>query len=196
MEEKISEEQGRLMIKITKGIWNKRFKTFSLFKDDMQSYAYMQMCSAIKRYDESKNVSLNTYLNAIAWKSMTKYVRDFVYKNKGKVISAEGIYTMNDTLLDCRKEYNKLISHFLKEDINYENIEKQEFIDKFNNIVEERNKHTSRKINIDELHFIINKLYEGYNKCEISKMLCVSSTNVNKKVNRIRDIITEIKNNE
>ena len=82
MEEKISEEQGKLIMKITKGIWNKRFKTFSLFKDDMQSYAYMQMCSAIKRYDESKNISLNTYLNAIAWKSMTKYVRDFIYKNR------------------------------------------------------------------------------------------------------------------
>lgn len=195
MKEKISEEQGKLIMKITKGIWNKRFKTFSLFKDDMQSYAYMQMCSAIKRYDERKNVSLNTYLNAIAWKSMTKYVRDFVYKNKGKVISAEGIYTMNDTSLDCRKEYNRLISYFLKEDINYENIEKQEFMNKFNNIVEERNRHTSRKINLDELHFIINKLYEGYNKSEISRMLGVSSTNINKKVNRIADIMDSIKNN-
>ena len=192
---RITEKEGELMMGIVKGMWNKRFKTFPLLKDDMQSYAYMQMCSAIKKYDESRNVSLNTYLNAIAWKSMTKYVRDFVYKNKGKVISAEGIYTMNDTSLDCRKEYNKLISHFLKEDINYENIEKQEFIDKFNNIVEERNRHTSRKIDLNELHFIINKLYEGYNKSEISRMLGVSSTNINKKVNRIADIITEIKNN-
>lgn len=192
---RITEKEGELMMGIVKGIWNKRFKTFPLLKDDMQSYAYMQMCSAIKKYDESRNVSLNTYLNAIAWKSMTKYVRDFVYKNKGKVISAEGIYTMNDTSLDCRKEYNKLISHFLKEDINYENIEKQEFIDKFNNIVEERNRHTSRKIDLNELHFIINKLYEGYNKSEISRMLGVSSTTINKKVNRIADIMDSIKNN-
>ena len=102
---------------------------------------------------------------------------------------------MNDTSLDCRKEYNKLISHFLKEDINYENIEKQEFIDKFNNIVEEKNRHTSRKIDLNELHFIINKLYEGYNKSEISRMLGVSSTNINKKVNRIADIMNLIKNN-
>ena len=178
MKEKITEEQGKLILGIATAMWNKKYKQFPNDKDDAIGLATLEMYKSIKRYDNKKNISLNSYLNLIADRSFKKYFRDFVYKHQDKYIyieqeSDEG-YTLG------------------LEDI----IGKDEQIKKFKRNRKERNKHTSRKINLKELHFIINKLYEGYNKCEISKMLCVSSTNVNKKVNRIRDIITEIKNNE
>lgn len=187
-EKAYTEEQGKLILGIAKGIWNKKYKQFPNDKDDAIGLATLEMYKSIKRYDNKKNISLNSYLNLIADRSFKKYFRDFVYKHQDK-------YTYIEQESD--EGYTLGLEDIIGAvDVNYNDVEFKELMEKFDRNIGERNKHTSRKINIDELHFIINKLYEGYNKCEISKMLCVSSTNVNKKVNRIRDIITEIKNNE
>lgn len=188
MKEKITEEQGKLILGIATAMWNKKYKQFPNDKDDAIGLATLEMYKSIKRYDNKKNISLNSYLNLIADRSFKKYFRDFVYKHQDKYIYIEQ---------ESDEGYTLGLEDIIgKDDIHYNDIEFNELMKKFNRNIKERNKHTSRKINLKELHFIINKLYEGYNKCEISKMLCVSSTNVNKKVNRIRDIITEIKNNE
>jgi len=122
------------------------------------------------------------------WSAKDKYDSNNIYRHQDKYIHIEQ---------ESEEGYTLGLEDIIGAvDVNYNDVEFKELMEKFDRNIGERNKHTSRKINIDELHFIINKLYEGYNKCEISKMLCVSSTNVNKKVNRIRDIITEIKNNE
>lgn len=188
MEEKAyTEEQGKLILSIAKGIWNKKYKQFPNDKDDAIGLASLEMYKSIKRYDSKKNISLNSYLNLIADRSFKKYFRDFVYKHQDKYTyieqeSEEGYILGLEDIIGAV-------------DVNYNGIEFKELMEKFDRNIGERNKHTSRKMNINELHFIINKLYEGYNKSEISRMLGVSSTNINKKVNRIADIMDSIKNN-
>ena len=59
-----------------------------------------------------------------------------------------------------------------------------------------KNKRTSRKMNINELHKIIELLDKGYTQVEISKMFGYSQNTVKKKIHRMREVIMEIKNNE
>ena len=58
-----------------------------------------------------------------------------------------------------------------------------------------RNVGKYNKINAEELHIIMNMLMDGYKQNEISKTLNVSSVTINRKINLIKDIIKEIKNN-
>nr|DAI99427.1 MAG TPA: RNA polymerase sigma factor [Caudoviricetes sp.] len=185
---RITEEQGELMIKITKGMWNKKYKQFPNDRDDAIGLAILEMCKSIKRYDNRKNISLNSYLNLIADRSFKKYFRDFVYKHQDKYTyieqeSEEGyILGLEDVIGDV--------------DFNYENIEFNELMEKFDKYVVNKNKRTSRKMNINELHKIIELLDKGYTQVEISKMFGYSQNTVKKKIHRMREVIMEIKNNE
>jgi RNA polymerase sigma factor (sigma-70 family) len=177
-----------LMINLTERIFKKNYNHMLTYKDDMVSEAYLNLWKAKSKYQDNKS-KINTYMTKIIHNTFKKYIRDNIYRHQDKFI---------DKTILTEGEFEELSLEDIigKDDIHYNDIEFNELMKKFDRNIKERNKHTSRKINLKELHYIINKLYEGYNKCEISKMLCVSSTNVNKKVNRIRDIITEIKNNE
>lgn len=176
-----------LMISLTERIFKKNYNYMLDAKDDMIGDAFLNLWSAKDKYDSNK-AKINTYMTKIINNSFKKYIRDNIYRHQDKYIHIEQ---------ESEEGYTLGLEDIIGAvDVNYNDVEFKELMEKFDRNIGERNKHTSRKINIDELHFIINKLYEGYNKREISKMLCVSSTNVNKKVNRIRDIITEIKNNE
>lgn len=184
---RITEEQGELMIKITKGMWNKKYKQFPNDRDDAIGLAILEMCKSIKRYDNRKNISLNSYLNLIADRSFKKYFRDFVYKHQDK-------YTYIEQESD--EGYTLGLEDIIgKDDIHYNNIEFNELMKKFDRNVEERNKHISRKIDINELHTIIKLSDNGYTQSEISKMFGCSQNTVKKKIHRMREVIMEIKNN-
>lgn len=188
MEEKAyAEEQGKLILSIAKGIWNKKYKQFPNDKDDAIGLASLEMCKSIKRYDNRKNISLNSYLNLIADRSFKKYFRDFVYKHQDKYIYIEQ---------ESDEGYTLGLEDIIgKDDIHYNDIEFNELMKKFNRNIEERNKHTSRKIDLDELHTIIKLSDNGYTQSEISKMFGCSQNTVKKKIHRMREVIMEIKNN-
>lgn len=176
-----------LMMDLTERIFKKNYNHMLTYKDDMISEAYLNLWKAKSKYQDNKS-KINTYMTKIINNSFKKYIRDNVYRHKDRYV---------DLNLLSEGEFEELSLEDIigKDDIHYNDIEFNELMKNFDRNIKERNKHTSRKINLKELHYIINKLYEGYNKCEISKMLCVSSTNINKKVNRIKDIITEINKN-
>lgn len=190
MEEKTTEEQAYtdLMITLTERIFKKNYNYMLDAKDDMIGDAFLNLWKSKNKYNSDK-AKINTYMTKIINNSFKKYIRDNIYKHQDKFID-------KTILTEGEFEEISLEDIIGKDDIHYNDIEFNELMKNFDRNIKERNKHTSRKMNINELHFIIDKLYEGYNKCEISKMLGVSSTNINKKVNRIRFIITEIKNNE
>ncbi|MFQ9299062.1 MAG: helix-turn-helix domain-containing protein [Clostridia bacterium] len=189
MEEKAyAEEQGKLILSIAKGIWNKKYKQFPNDKDDAIGLASLEMYKSIKRYDSKKNISLNSYLNLIADRSFKKYFRDFVYKHQDKYTyieqeSEEGYILGLEDIIGAV-------------DVNYNGIEFKELMEKFDRNIGERNKHTSRKMNINELHTIIELLDKGYTQVEVSKMFGCSQNTVKKKIHRMREVIMEIKNNE
>ena len=68
-------------------------------------------------------------------------------------------------------------------------------MNKFDKYVINKNKRTSRKMNINELHKIIELLDEGYTQVEIGDMMDVSQNTIKKKIHRMREVIMEIKNN-
>ena len=188
MKNKITEKQGRLILGIATAMWNKKYKQFPNDRDDAIGQATLEMYKSIKRYDNKKNISLNSYLNLIADRSFKKYFRDFIYKHQDKYIYIEQ---------ESDEGYTLGLEDFIGVvDVNYENIEFNELMKKFNKNIEERNKHTSRKININELHTIIKLLDNGYTQSEISKKFGYSQNTVKKKIHRMREVIMEIKNNE
>lgn len=190
MEEKAyTEEQGKLILSIAKGIWNKKYKQFPNDKDDAIGLASLEMYKSIKRYDSKKNISLNSYLNLIADRSFKKYFRDFVYKHQDK-------YTYIEQ--ESEEGYILGLEDIIgKDDIHYNDIEFNELMKKFDKCVINKNKRTSRKININELHKIIELLDKGYTQVEIANMMDCSQNTTKKKIHRIRNVITEInKNNE
>ena len=93
------------------------------------------------------------------------------------------------------KEETTLLDTIGKIDLKYKDIEYIELLKEFDNIIAIRNEGKYNKINAEELHIIMNMLMDGYKQNEISKTLNVSSVTINRKINLIKDIIKEIKNN-
>ena len=79
--------------------------------------------------------------------------------------------------------------------MKYKDIEYMELLKEFDDIIAMRNVGKYNKINAEELHIIMNMLMDGYKQNEISKTLNVSSVTINRKINLIKDVIKEIKNN-
>jgi RNA polymerase sigma factor (sigma-70 family) len=184
---KISEEKGNLIMSVAKGTWNKKYKQFPNDRDDAIGLAILEMCKSIKRYDNRKNISLNSYLNLIADRSFKKYFRDFVYKHQDK-------YTYIEQ--ESEEGYILGLEDIIgKDDIHYNDIEFNELMKKFDKYVINKNKRTSRKMNINELHKIIELLDKGYTQSEVSKMFGCSQNTVKKKIHRMRFIINEINEN-
>lgn len=187
MKNKITEEQGKLIMEIAKAGWNKSYRQFPYFRDDAIGFVTLQMCTAMKKYDKNKNVNLKTYLNTVANNSFKKFMRDEVYRHRDKYVD---ISISNDEGYTLSLE--DIIGDF---DVNYNNLEFKELMNRFDKYIEEKNRHQSRKTNLEELHYIIRKCDEGYTQVEIANTLKVSQNTIKKKIHKMRDIITEIKNN-
>lgn len=175
-----------LMISLTERIFKKNYNYMLDAKDDMIGDAFLNLWKAKDKYNSNK-AKINTYMTKIINNSFKKYIRDNIYRHQNKYIyieqeSEEGYILGLEDIIGVI-------------DVNYNNLEFKELMEKFDRNIGERNKHTSRKINIDELHTIIKLSDNGYTQVEISKMLDCSQNTVKKKIHRMRDIITEIKNN-
>lgn len=176
-----------LMINLTERIFKKNYNHMLTYKDDMVSEAYLNLWKAKSKYQDNKS-KINTYMTKIIHNTFKKYIRDNIYKHQDKFI---------DKTILTENEFEELSLEDIigKDDIHYNDIEFNELMKKFDKNIEERNKHTSRKIDLNELHTIIKLSDNGYTQSEISKMFGCSQNTVKKKIHRMRDIITEIKNN-
>ena len=176
-----------LMINLTERIFKKNYNYMLTYKDDMISEAYLNLWKAKSKYQDNKS-KINTYMTKIIHNTFKKYIRDNIYRHQDKFI---------DKFILTEGEFEELSLEDIigKDDIHYNDIEFNELMKKFDRNIEERNKHTSRKINLKELHTIIKLSDNGYTQSEISKMFGCSQNTVKKKIHRMRDIITEIKNN-
>lgn len=176
-----------LMMDLTERIFKKNYNHMLTYKDDMISEAYLNLWKAKSKYQDNKS-KINTYMTKIIHNTFKKYIRDNVYRHKDRYV---------DLNLLSEGEFEELSLEDIigKDDIHYNDIEFNELMKKFDRNIEERNKHTSRKIDINELHFIIKLSDNGYTQSEISKMLDCSQNTVKKKIHRMREVIMEIKNN-
>nr|DAE62778.1 MAG TPA: RNA polymerase sigma factor [Caudoviricetes sp.] len=176
-----------LMITLTERIFKKNYNHMLTYKDDMVSEAYLNLWKAKSKYQDNKS-KINTYMTKIIHNTFKKYIRDNIYRHKDRYV---------DLNLLSEGEFEELSLEDIigKDDIHYNDIEFNELMKKFDKYVINKNKRTSRKMNINELHTIIKLSDNGYTQSEISKMLGCSQNTVKKKIHRMRDIITEIKNN-
>mgnify|MGYP005873164377 FL=1 len=176
-----------LMITLTERIFKKNYNHMLTYKDDMVSEAYLNLWKAKSKYQDNKS-KINTYMTKIIHNTFKKYIRDNIYRHKDRYV---------DLNLLSEGEFEELSLEDIigKDDIHYNDIEFNELMKKFDKYVINKNKRTSRKMNINELHTIIKLSDNGYTQSEISKMFGCSQNTVKKKIHRMRDIITEIKNN-
>lgn len=176
-----------LMITLTERMFKKNYNHMLTYKDDMVSEAYLNLWKAKSKYQDNKS-KINTYMTKIIHNTFKKYIRDNIYRHKDRYV---------DLNLLSEGEFEELSLEDIigKDDIHYNDIEFNELMKKFDKYVINKNKRTSRKMNINELHTIIKLSDNGYTQSEISKMLGCSQNTVKKKIHRMRDIITEIKNN-
>lgn len=176
-----------LMISLTERIFKKNYNYMLDAKDDMIGDALLNLWKAKDKYNSNK-AKINTYMTKIINNSFKKYIRDNIYRHQDKYIhieqeSEEGYILGLEDIIGAV-------------DVNYNGIEFKELMEKFDRNIGERNKHTSRKMNINELHTIIELLDKGYTQVEVSKMFGCSQNTVKKKIHRMREVIMEIKNNE
>ena len=176
-----------LMITLTERIFKKNYNHMLTYKDDMVSEAYLNLWKAKSKYQDNKS-KINTYMTKIIHNTFKKYIRDNIYRHKDRYV---------DLNLLSEGEFEELSLEDIigKDDIHYNDIEFNELMKKFDKYVINKNKRTSRKMNINELHTIIKLSDNGYTQSEISKMFGCSQNTVKKKMHRMRDIMTEIKNN-
>lgn len=176
-----------LMMDLTERIFKKNYNHMLTYKDDMVSEAYLNLWKAKSKYQDNKS-KINTYMTKIIHNTFKKYIRDNIYRHKDRYV---------DLNLLSEGEFEELSLEDIigKDDIHYKDIEFNELMKKFDKNIKERNKHTSRKMNINELHKIIELLDKGYTQSEVSKMFGCSQNTVKKKIHRMREVIMEIKNN-
>lgn len=175
-----------LMITLTERIFKKNYNYMLDAKDDMIGDALLNLWKAKDKYNSNK-AKINTYMTKIINNSFKKYIRDNIYRHQDKYIhieqeSEEGYILGLEDIIGAV-------------DVNYNNLEFKELINKFDRNIRERNKHTSRKMSINELHTIIELLDKGYTQVEIGDILGCSQNTVKKKIHRMREVIMEIKNN-
>lgn len=176
-----------LMITLTERIFKKNYNYMLDSKDDMIGDAFLNLWKAKNKYNSDK-AKINTYMTKIINNSFKKYIRDNVYRHQDKFIDLNLLSDEDGNTMELEDFIGAV-------DVNYENIEFNELMEKFDRNIGERNKHTSRKIDINELHIIIELLDKGYMQSEIANMLGCSQNTVKKKIHRMRFIITEINEN-
>lgn len=181
-------EYVNLSLELAGKIYNKNYNGFSRCREDMIQHSLLELWSAKNKFDESKG-NIKSFICAIIYNSYNVYLRNNIYKDKDMLIS------MDVNISDDGKEETTLLDTIGKIDLKYKDIEYMELLKEFDDIIAIRNVGKYNKINAEELHIIMNMLMNGYKQNEISKKLNVSSVTINRKINLIKDIITEIKNN-
>ena len=181
-------EYVNLSLELTGKIYNKHYNGFSRCKNDMIQHSLLQLWESRNKFDSTKG-NIKSFICAIIYNSYNVYIRNNVYKDKDMLTS------MDVNISDDGKEETTLLDTIGKIDLKYKDIEYMELLKEFDDIIAIRNVGKYNKINAEELHIIMNMLMNGYKQNEISKKLNVSSVTINRKINLIKDIITEIKNN-
>jgi RNA polymerase sigma factor (sigma-70 family) len=179
-------EYLNLSLELTGKIYNKNYNGFSRCREDMIQHSLLQLWESRNKFDESKG-NIKSFICAIIYNSYNVYIRDNVYRDKDVLTSLDK--NVND------EEETTLLDTIGKIDLEYQNIEYIELMNEFDSIIKKRNINKFNKINAEELHIIMDMLMDGYKQKNISKTLNVSSVTINRKINLIKDIITEIKNN-
>jgi len=179
-------EYVNLSLELAGKIYNKHYNGFFKIREDMIQHSLLELWSARNKFDESKG-NIKSFICAIIYNSYNVYIRDNVYRDKDVLTSLDK--NVND------EEETTLLEKIGKIDLKYKDIEYMELLKEFDDIIAIRNVGKYNKINAEELHIIMNMLMNGYKQNEISKKLNVSSVTINRKINLIKDIITEIKNN-
>ena len=180
-------EYTSVILELTGKIYNKSYNGFNSIKDDMIQYALLQCWTSKDKYDKTKG-DVKSFTASIIYNSYNLYIRDNIYKHKDKLTSM-------DANISNDEEENSLLDTIGKIDLEYQNIEYIELLKEFDDVIAMRNKGKFNKINVEELHIIKDMLMDGYKQNEIAKKLNVSSVTINRKINLIKDIIKEIKNN-
>lgn len=181
-------EYVNLSLELAGKIYNKNYNGFSSIKDDMIQHSLLQLWISKNKFDKSKG-NIKSFICAIIYNSYNVYLRNTYYKDKDMLTS------MDVNMSNGDKEETTLLDTIGKIDLKYKDIEYIELLKEFDNIIAIRNEGKYNKINAEELHIIMNMLMDGYKQNEISKTLNVSSVTINRKINLIKDIIKEIKNN-
>lgn len=179
-------EYLNLSLELTGKIYNKNYNGFSRCKNDMIQHSLLELWSAKNKFDSTKG-NIKSFICAIIYNSYNVYLRDNVYRDKDVLISLDK--NVND------EEETTLLDTIGKIDLEYQNIEYIELLKEFDDVIAMRNKGKFNKINVEELHIIMDMLMDGYKQKNISKTLNVSSVTINRKINLIKDVIKEIKNN-
>ena len=183
-----------LMQSIPNTIFNKYFKGFLKYKDDMIQTAYLQIWKSKNKFNPNKG-KLESFMATICWNTFNKFIRDNVYKDKDNINSIVNIDTVEymNADYDGRNEKRELINSMVKTDKHYLDIEYRELMEKFDNRVKKENKEGGGKeTDLEELHKIIDLLLEGYNQSEIGRMMGKDFRIINKKIKRIRNIFNRI----
>lgn len=179
-------EYVNLSLELTGKIYNKHYNGFSRCKNDMIQHSLLQLWESRNKFDSTKG-NIKSFICAIIYNSYNVYLRDNVYRDKDVLTSLDK--NVNN------EEETTLLDTIGKIDLEYQNIEYIELLKEFDDVIAMRNKGKFNKINIEELHIIMNMLMDGYKQKNISKTLNVSSVTINRKINLIKDVIKEIKNN-
>lgn len=179
-------EYVNLSLELAGKIYNKNYNGFSRCREDMIQHSLLQLWESRNKFDESKG-NIKSFICAIIYNSYNVYIRDNVYRDKDVLTSLDK--NVND------EEETTLLDTIGKIDLEYQNIEYIELMNEFDSIIKKRNINKFNKINVEELHIIMDMLMDGYKQKNISKTLNVSSVTINRKINLIKDVIKEIKNN-
>ena len=180
-----------LMQSIPNVIFDKHFKGFLKYKDDMIQTAYLQIWKSKSKFNSNKG-KLESFMGAICFNTFNKFIRDNIYRHKDKIYNIDLVEYMNADY-DGRNEKRELINSMGKTDKHYLDIEYRELMEKFDNRVKKENKEGGGKeTDLEELHAIIDLLLEGYNQSEIGRMMNKDFRIINKKIKRVRNIFNRI----
>lgn len=179
-------EYVNLSLELAGKIYNKHYNGFFKIREDMIQHSLLELWKSRNKFDESKG-DIKKFICVIIYNSYNVYIRDNVYRDKDVLTSLDK--NVND------EEETTLLDTIGKIDLEYQNIEYIELMNEFDSIIKKRNINKFNKINVEELHIIMDMLMDGYKQKNISKTLNVSSVTINRKINLIKDVIKEIKNN-
>ena len=180
-----------LMQKIPNTIFDKHFKNFYKYKEDMISEAHLQVWRSKNKFDSTKG-KLESFMATVCWNTFNKYIERNIYKHKDDLLSIDLVEFSNFDYGDSRNSKSNLIDSMGKIDINYNDIEYRELMERFDEQVIKENKNSGKKTNLDELHQVMELLLEGYNQTEIGKIMDKDFRIINKKVKRIRNVLNRI----
>ena len=181
-----------LMQSIPPVIFDKHFRGFLKYKDDMVSEAQLQVWRSKNKFDSTKG-KLESFMATICFNSFNKYIERNIYKHKDDLLSIDLVEFSNSDYGDSRNSKTDLINAVGTVDMHYSDIEYRELMERFDKrVVKENKENSGKKTNLEELHQVIDLLLEGYNQNEIGKIMDKDFRIINKKVKRIRDIFNRI----